>query len=98
MGVVSTRQDGNVAIVTIDSPPVNMGNTLLRRELLEAFTAIAATPGLEGVVLASARAHFYSGSDISEFDGPIRLPSLPEVIALIDSLEVPAQPSGLMTE
>jgi 3-hydroxyacyl-CoA dehydrogenase len=89
MAVVSTRQDGDVAIVTIDSPPVNMGNTLLRRELLDAFTAVAATPGLTGVVLASARAHFYSGSDISEFDGPIRLPSLPEVIALIDGLNVP---------
>lgn len=89
MSVVSTRQDGDVAIVTIDSPPVNMGNTLLRRELLEAFLAIAGTPGLVGVVLASGRAHFYSGSDIKEFDGPIRLPSLPEVIALIDGLNIP---------
>jgi len=89
MSVVSTRQDGDVAIVTIDSPPVNMGNTLLRQELLNAFTAIAGTPGLMGVVLASGRAHFYSGSDIKEFDGPIRLPSLPEVIALIDGLEIP---------
>ena len=89
MSVVSTRQDGDVAIVTIDSPPVNMGNVLLRRELLEAFLAIAGTPGLVGVVLASGRAHFYSGSDIKEFDGPIRLPSLPEVIALIDGLNIP---------
>lgn len=89
MAVISTRLDGDVAIVTIDSPPVNMGNTALRQGLLDAFTTIAATTGLVGVVLASARAHFYSGSDIKEFDGPIRLPSLPEVIALIDSLEIP---------
>ncbi|MCU1477802.1 MAG: putative trifunctional protein [Subtercola sp.] len=89
MAVVSTRIDEDVAIVTIDSPPVNMGNVTLRRELLEAFTAIAESTGLVGVVLASARAHFYSGSDIKEFDGPILLPSLPEVIALIDGLDIP---------
>lgn len=89
MSVVSTRQDGDVAVVTIDSPPVNMGNVLLRRELLEAFVAIKSTPGLVGVVLASGRVHFYSGSDIKEFDGPIQLPSLPEVIALIDGLNIP---------
>jgi 3-hydroxyacyl-CoA dehydrogenase len=89
MAVVSTRIDEDVAIVTIDSPPVNMGNVTLRRELLEAFTAIAGSVGLVGAVLASARPHFYSGSDIKEFDGPIQLPSLPEVITLVDGLDIP---------
>lgn len=89
MAVVSTRFDGGVAIVTIDNPPVNMGNHALRSDLVTALAEIAEIDGLEGVVLASAREHFYSGSDIKEFDGPILHPSLPEVIQALDKLEVP---------
>jgi 3-hydroxyacyl-CoA dehydrogenase len=92
MSVVSTRIEDRIAVVTIDSPPVNMGNNQLRTELLAAFTAVqeAAEAGdVVGVVLASGRAHFYSGSDIKEFDGEVQHPSLPEVIAVIDGLPVP---------
>lgn len=89
MAVVSMRVDDGIAIVTIDSPPVNMGNVTLRTELLSAFLKIRDDKKLAGAVLASARSHFYSGSDIKEFDGAIKLPSLPEVIQIIDALDIP---------
>src|ERR1700712_2541503 len=89
MAVVSMRVDDRIAILTIDSPPVNMGNQTLRGDLLAALTAVQQDKELVGVVLASARAHFYSGSDIKEFDGAIKLPSLPEVIKVIDGLDIP---------
>jgi 3-hydroxyacyl-CoA dehydrogenase len=89
LSVVSTRIDDRVAVVTIDSPPVNMGNNRLRTDLLAAFTALRDGDGVDGVVLASGRSHFYSGSDIKEFDGAVQTPSLPEVIAVIDGLELP---------
>jgi 3-hydroxyacyl-CoA dehydrogenase len=89
MAVVSTHLDDGIAVVTIDNPPVNMGNAALRRELQQALLEIANCALVTGVVLASARDHFYSGSDIREFDGEIQQPSLPEVIQILDSLDIP---------
>lgn len=89
MNVASTRVEDGIAVVTIDNPPVNMGNAALRRSLLEAFEQIAARTDLRGVVVASARDHFYSGSDIKEFDGEVARPLLTEVIQLIDGIDIP---------
>lgn len=89
MNVVSTRVEDGIAVMTIDNPPVNMGNAELRRSLLAAFEAVGARNDLRGVVLASARDHFYSGSDIKEFDGEVVKPLLTEVIGLIDGLDIP---------
>lgn len=89
MTVVSTRLDDGIAVVTIDNPPVNMGNATLRRALLDAFESLQARDDVRGVVLASGRDHFYSGSDIKEFDGEVAYPLLTEVIRLIDGIEVP---------
>lgn len=89
MTLVSFRIDDGVAVVTIDNPPVSTGNVALRRDLLDVFTRLRSESGLRAVVLHSAQAHFYSGSDISEFDGPILLPLLPEILNLIEGLDAP---------
>ncbi len=85
----------DVAVLTIDNPPVNMGNATLRRDLYDALGA--AGPDVVGVVIIGAGRHFYAGSDISEFDGPLIDPQLPAVIEVIESLPVPvvAAISGL---
>jgi 3-hydroxyacyl-CoA dehydrogenase len=89
MSTVSTTWSGNIAILTINNPPVNMGNISLRRDLHDALSAVAVTEALQAVVLASAGKHFYAGSDISEFDRPLEEPQLPAVIELIESIPVP---------
>lgn len=89
MSVVSTQFDDGVAIVVIDNPPVNMGNAVLRRALLECFEGLNARTDLVGVVISSGRDHFYSGSDIKEFDGEVSLPLLTDVIRLMDGFDVP---------
>jgi 3-hydroxyacyl-CoA dehydrogenase len=78
-----------VAVVTLDSPPVNMGNARVRGELLGAFRGLRDVEGLAAVVLRSALDDFYAGSDIREFDGEIALPQLPAVIDALDDLGVP---------
>lgn len=88
MTVVSTRDEDGVVVVVIDNPPVNMGNAVLRRALLECFEIINTRSDILGVVLSSGRDHFYSGSDIREFEGAVSLPLLTEVLALIDGLDV----------
>ena len=89
MSLVSVQLDDGLATVTIDNPPVSTGNARLRAALHEAFQQLAGMPDVDAVVVESTQAHFYSGSDIKEFDGEITLPSLPQVIEAVDSLEVP---------
>lgn len=87
--IVDTEIINGVAVLTIDNPPVNMGNTAMRSALADALDSVATLEDLTGVVLASAGAHFYAGSDISEFDRPMQSPQLPDVIARIEDLDVP---------
>lgn len=89
MTVVFTRVDDGVAVLTIDNPPVNTGNATLRCDLLAAVQGIQGRDDVIGAVLCGAGPHFYSGSDISEFDGDVAKPLLTEVIALIDALDIP---------
>lgn len=89
MSLVSTRTEDRIAIVTIDNPPVSTGNARLRGELFAAFEALGGREDYDAVIVESAQAHFYSGSDIREFDGGITFPSLPDVIGLVDALPAP---------
>lgn len=89
MTVVSTRVEDGIAVLTIDNPPVNTGNAAMRRDLRDAVAALEGRADVTGAVLAGAGPHFYSGSDISEFDGEVAKPMLTEVIALIDGLDIP---------
>lgn len=87
--IVTTDMTNGVAVLTVNNPPVNMGNTALRRALAESLDEVATRDDVVGVVIASAASHFYAGSDISEFDRPLQAPQLPEVIARIENLDVP---------
>lgn len=89
MALVSTRVDDGIAVVVIDNPPVSTGNAALRGALHAEFLALVDRADLRAVVLRSAQVHFYSGSDIKEFDAAIIPPSLPEVIDVITGLPVP---------
>lgn len=97
MTIVSSTITNEVAVVLIDNPPVNMGNARLRGELARELAGLGEQTGLRAAVLTGAGKHFYAGSDISEFDGPIGEPQLPEVIAIIEALPFPvvAAISGL---
>jgi 3-hydroxyacyl-CoA dehydrogenase len=86
--VTSSERD-HVIVLSIDNRPVNAGDARQRAALADALSAALATPGLRGVVVASAGRHFYAGSDLKEFDGELASPSLPEVIAVIEGAEVP---------
>lgn len=89
MTLVSLRRETRVAIVTIDNPPVSLGNAALRRAMHEVLTSLEGADDIDAVVICSAQKHFYSGSDLSEFDADIAFPSLPQVIDVIDRLDSP---------
>jgi enoyl-CoA hydratase/carnithine racemase len=66
--LVSTEQDGAVAVVTIDHPPVNALSAALLDELEAEFKRLDADDGVRAIVLRGAGERaFVAGADISEF-------------------------------
>jgi len=68
--IVSVSIEGNVAILTLDNPPLNVVTLALTAALSDALERIAADCTVRAVVLTGAgdRA-FCAGSDITEFPG-----------------------------
>ncbi|MCD2100331.1 3-hydroxyacyl-CoA dehydrogenase NAD-binding domain-containing protein [Rhodococcus rhodochrous] len=86
---MTIERHDHIAVVSIDHPPVNAGTAKQRGALLDAITTVGAWPDLSGVVVTTAGKHFYAGSDLKEFDGPLAEPQLPSVIAAVEALDVP---------
>ncbi|MEQ8296846.1 MAG: 3-hydroxyacyl-CoA dehydrogenase NAD-binding domain-containing protein [Nitratireductor sp.] len=88
---VTVIRDGDIAIVTLDNPPVNALSLHLRKPLHEALVALRDDDGVRGLVLACAGRTFVSGADITEFGTPKALerPNLPDLIAALESFAKP---------
>lgn len=78
-----------VAVVTLNSPPVNALSTALRRRLVTALRDAEADPAVRAVVLIGAGRGFSGGADITEFTSPPAAPSLHEVLDVIDAASKP---------
>ena len=87
--VVSYAVEGEIAVITIDSPPVNAMGQAVRQGVCEAMDRLAADKQARAAVLICAGRTFIAGADISEFGKPVRDPWLPEVVARIESSEKP---------
>lgn len=85
----SVTDKDDVAIVTMDYPPINAGSVLMRRDVLQAFQELANRINLKGVVLIGANNNFVGGADIREFQNPPQEPHLPEILEAIENLSVP---------
>lgn len=86
--VVSLDHHGDVAVITVNSPPVNALSADVRDGLAGAMKAIAQSPA-KAVVLACAGRTFIAGADISEFGKPPRGVPLHDVLDMIESAPVP---------
>lgn len=82
--VVSTEIQNSIAIVRIDSPPVNAISRAVREGVIEAFTQLEQNEQVRGVVLACAGRTFIAGADISEFGKDIPGPTLLDMLASIE--------------
>ncbi len=87
--VVDLKQDGDIAVVTVNSPPVNALSADVRDGLAGAFAAIAGDAAVKGVVLVCAGRTFIAGADISEFGKPPRGASLHAVQDAMEGAAVP---------
>jgi 3-hydroxyacyl-CoA dehydrogenase len=87
--VVSLALDGEVAVITVDSPPVNALSAAVRDGLLDAVRRADADPAARAVVLLCAGRTFIAGADIAEFGKPPKGASLH---AVLDALEGAGKP------
>ena len=87
--VTDLTLEGDVAVITLDSPPVNALSFRVRDGLFEGFEAAVADPSAAAIVLICAGRTFIAGADISEFGGDSKGASLAAVQALIESSTKP---------
>jgi len=81
---ISTRKDGNVLIITSDSPPVNALSAAVREGLHKGMQEAAADDEVEAVVVRCDGRTFFAGADITEFG---KAPSGPGLGTVIDAFE-----------
>lgn len=86
---VSLINQGPIAVITIDSPPVNALSQAVRSGLLECVDAATVDPGTQAIVLICAGRTFIAGADISEFGKPPLQPYLPDVLEVLDACPKP---------
>jgi 3-hydroxyacyl-CoA dehydrogenase len=82
---------GEVAVVTLNNPPVNGLGHALRKGIVEGIERAVADPGVKAVVLIGAGNAFSGGADIREFNTPAAAaaPHLRQVIAIVEGAPKP---------
>jgi 3-hydroxyacyl-CoA dehydrogenase len=87
--VVDLSKDGDVAVVTVNSPPVNALSAKVRDGLKGAFDQAFADPSVRAIVLICEGKTFIAGADISEFGKPPSGAPLGEVLDNIENSPKP---------
>jgi 3-hydroxyacyl-CoA dehydrogenase len=87
--VVTHSIAGEIAVVTVDSPPVNTLSREVRAGLQQSFGALRGNSAVKAIVLACAGKTFLSGGDMREFETGILEPGYHEVLRLIEDSTVP---------
>ncbi len=82
---------GNVAVLTLNNPPVNGLGFRLRSDLLSAFDRAQNDPQVRALVLFGGETVFSGGADVREFGSPKASmePNLPSVIRALESSAKP---------
>lgn len=86
---VSLEISGDIAVLTIDNPPVNAMSRNVRERLQALVGQLDADAAIRAVVLTGAGRLFVGGADISEFGRPVEPPYLPDLIELVEKSSKP---------
>lgn len=87
--VTELTREGDVSIVTLNSPPVNALSANVRDGLFEGFKAAIADPDSKAIVLICDGRTFIAGADISEFGGAMKGASLFDVQDMMEGSPKP---------
>jgi 3-hydroxyacyl-CoA dehydrogenase len=87
--VTDLALDGDIAVITLNSPPVNALSAKVREGLYEGFKAAGADPAAKAIVLICEGRTFIAGADITEFGGAMAGPSLQDVQDMMENSPKP---------
>ena len=81
----------NVAVITLNNPPVNGISLALRTAVVDGLQQAASNPAVEAVVLIGSDKAFSGGADIREFGSHLAFaePNLPTLIDIIENSPKP---------
>jgi 3-hydroxyacyl-CoA dehydrogenase len=82
--VTDLTREGDVAVLTIDSPPVNALSADVRNGLRDGVALAAGDSAVKAIVVICAGRTFIAGADIAEFGKPPKGASLPELQATLE--------------
>ena len=83
--LVNLKTEGRVAVIEINSPPVNALSQTVRQGIIKQLQIAIDDKTVEAVVLICAGRTFIAGADIREFGLPPMTPHLPEVVATLEA-------------
>ena len=81
--------EGEVALVTIDSPPVNALSQAVREGLKRGVEEAEGNGAVKAIVIICGGRTFIAGADIAEFGKPPAPPHFPEVLNAIENASKP---------
>jgi len=87
--VTDFSKDGEIGIITLNSPPVNALSANVRDGLHQGFKAAIEDPSVKAIVLICEGRTFIAGADISEFGGAQKGASLFDVQAMMEDSPKP---------
>ncbi len=87
--VVDLATEGAVAVVTVNSPPVNALSANVRTGIAEAVQKAGADAAVKAIVIHCAGRTFIAGADITEFGKPPKGVPLGEVNAILEGSAKP---------
>jgi 3-hydroxyacyl-CoA dehydrogenase len=87
--VTTYEADGRIAVVTVDSPPVNALSNAVRQGIAAAVEKAIADDAVGAVVLICEGRTFFAGADITEFGKPQVEPSLRGLQKIVENATKP---------
>ncbi len=86
---VAYSQQGSVAVLTVDNPPVNALSQAVRQGMIDSIERAIADPAVAAVVMIGKGKTFIAGADIREFGKPALPPRLSVAIAALEASPKP---------
>ncbi len=87
--VTDYATEGAIAVITLNSPPVNALSAAVRDGIAGGLTQALADPAVRAIVLICAGRTFIAGADISEFGKP---PQGADLHSVLNSIEASTKP------
>lgn len=83
--IITVDVRGEIAILTVDSPPVNALGASVRKPLADALDRLCADMSVRAIIFTCGGRTFFAGADISEFGKPPIRPTLTDIFDRIEA-------------